>query len=226
MTAWSRLSADRRTLLEAFAAEYAVSYGGGRTILAVDGRSGAGKTVFADDLAEALRRAGHEVFRASIDGFHHPRTHRYRLGRFSAEGCYRDTYDYSVFRRVLVDPFRMAGSTAFVLAAFDHTRDAPVEPKWITGPPDAILVIDGTFLHRPELRDLWNWSLWLEAPFDVAHERMIVRDGADPDPGSPLSLRYEGAQKLYLAESSPRETASAIIDNTDYDHPRRVYADS
>src|SRR5687768_17695334 len=79
---------------------------GGRVIVAVDGIDGAGKTVFADGLAETFAETGAAVFRASIDDFHRPRSERYARGRMSPEGFYRDSFDYPTFRRVLVDPFR------------------------------------------------------------------------------------------------------------------------
>jgi uridine kinase len=103
----------------------------GRVIVAVDGLDGAGKTVFADGLAEVFAETGDAVFRAAIDGFHRPRSERYARGRRSPEGFYRDSYDYATFRRVLIDPFldgaQTAGTTGFQLAAFDVVRDAPVE---------------------------------------------------------------------------------------------------
>lgn len=201
-------------------------YPAGRVIVAVDGVDGAGKTVFADGLAEALAETGDAVFRASIDGFHRPRAERYARGRHSPEGFYRDSYDYATFRRVLVDPFRegaqTAGATGFQLTAFDVVRDAPAESQWVTAPRDAVLVIDGIFLHRPLLRGLWDWSLWLEVPFDVAYARMAQRDGCDPDPDAPTNARYRRGQELYLHEAAPREAASVVVDNSDFAHPRRV----
>ena len=105
-------------------------YRGGRVLLAVDGIDGAGKSVFADGLADVFAEAGATVFRSSIDGFHRPRAERYRRGRRSPEGFYRDSYDYQTFRRVLIDPFRegwqTAGTTGFQLEAFDLGRDTPV----------------------------------------------------------------------------------------------------
>src|SRR5688500_5310077 len=101
---------------------------GGRVIVAVDGLDGAGKTVFADGLAEVFAETGDAVFRAGIDGFHRPRIERYARGRRSPEGFYLDSYDYPTFRRVLIDPFRdgaqTAAATGFQLAAFDVVRDA------------------------------------------------------------------------------------------------------
>jgi uridine kinase len=217
----ARWQPDKKDVLDALAAEIVSLYGSGRVVVAIDGIDGAGKTHFADDLAATLVATGHAVFRASIDDFHRSRAERHARGADSPEGYYRDSFDYSTFRRVLMEPFRLGGSTAFVTAAFDHRRDAPVPAKWRTGPRDAILIVDGIFLLRPELAGLWNYSVWLDVPRETAEERMLARDGA-----SESVERYRGGQELYLAEASPRTAASAIIDNRDFEHPRRVFADS
>lgn len=201
-------------------------YPGGRVILAIDGVDGAGKTTFADGLAETFAESGAAVYRASIDDFHRPRSERYARGRTSPEGFYRDSYDYPTFRRVLIDPFRdgaqTSGATGFQLAAFDLGRDAPVEAQWVTGPRDAVLVVDGIFLHRVELRDLWDWSVWLDVPAAVAARRLADRDGSDPDPDAPSQARYRQGQQIYLDQARPEAAASVIVDNSDLAHPRRV----
>jgi uridine kinase len=225
MSEWSRIPSQRRDLLSSLVAEYAHHYAKGRTILAVDGPDGAGKTRFADDLALAFDRAGYTVFRASVDDFHHPREHRYRFGRYSADGYYRDAFDYSLLRRVLLEPFRMGGSTGFQLRGFDLERDAPVESAWVTGPADAILIVDGVFLNRFELRGAWNFSIWLDADPKVRLARMVERDGADPDAKAESNTRYADAQRLYVRDAHPNTAASAIIDNTDPDAPARRFAD-
>ena len=223
MTTWAP---QKKDTLAALADEILHNYGRGRATVAVDGTDVAGTTEFADELAAAMRLKGHTVFRASIEGFHRPRAERYARGRDSAEGFYRDSYDYLTFQRTLIEPFRMAGSTGFVPAAFDVRRDAQIEPTWLTGPADALLVVDGNFLQRPELRGLWNYSVWLDIPDYVADERRTARDLAAPNARPERNRRYSGAQELYRAESHPRRSATAIINNADVEHPRRVFADS
>jgi uridine kinase len=220
MTRWSP---SRRVVLESLAGELLHNYGRGRTIVAVDGPTASGKSTFADDLAEAVRKKGHDVFRASIDDFLKARALRYAQGRDSAKGRYEDAYNYSVFRRVLIEPFGMNGSTGFVTAAWDEHRDRQIEPKWLSGPVDAMLIVDGSYLNRPELRGLWNASIWLDTDAKVRTQRMLDRDGVEP--GSERAERYAGAFKLY-EKTKPREAASIIIDNTDPDAPLRVFTDS
>ncbi|MCU1417739.1 MAG: uridine kinase [Schumannella sp.] len=219
----ARWSPSRRVVLESLADELLHNYGRGRTVVAVDGPTASGKSTFADDLAEAVRKKGRDVFRASIDDFLKPRALRYAQGRDSAKGRYDDAYDYSVFRRVLVEPFGMNGSTGFVTAAWDERRDRQIQPKWLSGPVDAMLIVDGSYLNRPELRGLWNASLWLDADAQVRARRMLDRDGIEP--GSERAERYAGAFSLY-EKTKPRDAASIIIDNTDPDAPLRVFTDS
>ena len=215
MTRWS---ASRRTVLQELADDLIESFGRGRTIIAIDGPTAAGKTTFADDLAEEMRKKGHDVFRASIDDFLRPRALRYLRGRDSARGRYEDAYDYSVFRRVLIEPFRMNGSTGFVTRAWDEHRDRQIEPKWLSGPVDATLIVDGSYLLRPELRDLWNASVWLDADAAVREQRMLARD--DIEPGTERAERYAGAYELY-EKTKPRDAATIVVDNTDPDEPTR-----
>lgn len=215
------------TLWRSLRDEVRQHYRRGRIMVAVDGEDGAGKTMFADNLAAVFAEDGSSVFRASIDGFHRPRVERYAMGRTSPEGYYRDSYDYATFRRVLIDPFR-GGATAdagFQLAAFDVHRDEPVASEWVTAPRDAVLIVDGIFLHRPELRGIWHWSVWLDAPLDVRYARMAERDGTAPDPAAESNRRYRDGMELYLRDAGPRRAAAAIVDNTDPAHPVSVYSD-
>ena len=218
MASWTPLKTD---VVAALAADILHNYGKGRAIVAVDGLDGAGKSHFADALASELGRGSRAVFRASIDDFHRPRVERYARGPDSPEGFYRDSFNYTTFRRVLIEPFRIGHIGSFVLAAFDLKRDAQIEPKWTTAPDDAILIIDGIFLNRPELRGIWNYSIWLQVDPEVAAARLRERDGETTN-----TARYTEGQSLYLTDANPSAAATAIIDNNDYDHPRRIFADS
>jgi uridine kinase len=189
--------------------------------VAIDGVDGVGKTTFADKLAEALRSRGRDVIRASVDGFHNPRAVRYRLGR-TPEGFYRDSYDYPALRRVLLEPLSPGGSLRYRTAVFDHITDSPVEAPEQTAREDAMFVLDGLFLHRPELRDLWDFSIFLDAPFEITVPRGAARGAGfgDPDPLAASNHRYVEGNRLYFREADPTAHASVVIDYADFARPK------
>jgi uridine kinase len=187
----------------------------------VDGVDGVGKTVFADMLARAIEPLGRPVIRASVDGFHNTREDRYRRGRNSPEGFYLDSYNYGELRKVLLDPLRPGGSRVYCPVVFDHFTNSPVPVIWSTADPRAVLVFDGIFLHRPELRDVWSLSIFLDAPFDVTIPRGAGRGpgwgSADVD--APSNQRYIEGQRRYLRESEPQMLANVVIDYSDFANP-------
>jgi len=223
MAPWTpaQWTTQKRDLLDSISDEFLHNYSKGRTLIAIDGLDGAGMRLFADALAERLGKGSHAVFRASIDRFHKPRAERYVRGVDSGEGYYLDSFDYDLFRRVLIEPFKLGGSTGFVSAAYDVERDIPIEMDWKTGPQDATLIVDGAFLNRPSLRGLFNYSVWLDVDDEAAAARLFALDGA-----ASQSPRYAAGQALYLAEARPRGHATAIVNNSDPNQPRRVFADS
>jgi uridine kinase len=156
----------------------------------IDGVDGAGKTVFADELAHVLRDASRPVIRASVDGFHQPKAERYRRGRCSPEGYFEDSYDYAALRRVLLDPLGPNGTGRYRAAIFDHAVDMPLSSPEREVLPGSILVFDGIFLHRQELRNCWDISIFLEVAFDVSVARCARRDGTSPDPAAAANRRY------------------------------------
>jgi len=194
----------------------------GRPIVAIDGVDGSGKTTFADELAPVLAQKGRPVVRASVDGFHNTKTIRYRRGRNDPEGFFLDSYNYESLRRFLVDPFR-AGADVVNTACYDHAADREIsKPKAVE--PSTVLLIDGIFLHRDELRNLWDFSVFLSVPFSVSYTRMAVRDGSNPDPMAEENRRYYEGQKIYLRKCQPEARASVIVDNSLDERPKFVQA--
>jgi uridine kinase len=124
-----------------------------RPIIAVDGIDGAGKTSFANELAPHIAAQGRSVIRASVDGFHNPRSVRYRRGKDDPQGFFLDSYDYSSLKQHLLQPFR-TGAAEAQTARFDHKTDKEVATATVRPDPRAVLLIDGIFLHRDELRGL------------------------------------------------------------------------
>ena len=153
------------------------------------------------------------MIRASVDDFHNPQNLRYARGRYSPDGFYLDSYDYDAFRRLLLDPLSPSGSGRYAAKRFDLDNDRPFDLEWRQAAPAAVLIVDGIFLHRPELRPCWDLSIFLKVDFDVSLPRGAARgENFDAiDPNSPPHLRYVGGQKRYLAECAPAQQADIVI---------------
>ena len=134
--------------------------------------------------------------RAGIDDFLRPREVRYRRGPLSPEGCYRDTFDLDAARRA-------------VLAS-----------------PGPVLVFDGVFLLRPELRDLWDLTVFVDVAPEETVRRALVRDaglmGGEDGVRERYARRYVPAQELYRAEADPVGVADVVLGNDDPEHPTVV----
>ena len=190
--------------------------------VAVDGPPAAGKTTLADELALLLRTRGREVIRATTESFHLPRAQRYRRGEFSPEANYHDCFDYDTLRRVLLDPLGPDGDRRYQPAVYDLDTDTALSPPATTAPADAVLLLDGVFLLRPELAGWWDLSIFVSAAFEQVLDRARTRDLArlrsTAEVERRFRTRYIPAQKLYFAAARPADHADIIVHN---DEPRR-----
>jgi uridine kinase len=184
-----------------------------RVLVGIDGPDAAGKSTMADRLARALPAA----VRASADDFQHPPEVRYRRGDLSPDGCYRDTFDYSALREGCLMPFR--DGAVGIAVGCGAVREVPARAV----PGRAVLVVDGVFLLRPELRDLWTLTVHLTISPAETVRRARVRDldrfGSLAEIDRRYAQRYLPAQALYVAEADPARRADVVVDNERVEEP-------
>jgi uridine kinase len=149
-----------------------------------------------------------------VDRFHNPRAIRYFRGRHSPEGYFRDSFNYDALIGNVLEPLGPGGSRQYRPATFDYKTDEPVISPLLRASEKAVLLVDGVFLLRPELRQYWDFSIFLDVTFDVATQRMATRDGIPSD-----NRRYVDGQRLYLNECRPQSLARVVIDNNDIANP-------
>src|SRR4051794_26529796 len=186
--------------------------------VAVDGITAAGKSTVARELVAAVTDRGRPAVHLSTDDFHHPRAHRYRQGRDSAAGYYQDGYDLDAFARLVLDPLGPDGKPgpdgepgpdgvrSYRARIHDTRTDLTIDEPPAIVPADAVVVVDGSFLQRPELAGRWDEIVLVDTGFEAAARRGTRRDVAAGLFGSLAEVerayreRYHAAGRLYLAE--------------------------
>jgi uridine kinase len=213
---------ERQKLLEDLASQIAAVVRPHPVRVAIDGVDAAGKTTLADELTGVIARLGRPVVRASIDSFHNPSTIRRRRGSTSPEGYFHDSFDYPALVSALLEPLGPRGSRKFRRGVFDFRTDQPVDAPFEHAEPDTILLFDGVFLLRRELREHFDFSVFVRADFSVTIGRVEQRDlqlfGNLEEVRRRYHERYIPGQRLYLV-TRPEQWASVIINNNDPTDP-------
>lgn len=213
-----------RSELVSSVAERVVVLSPGRVRVAIDGRTGSGKTSFANELAAQIRKRGRPTLRATLDDFKKPWSHSIEHGydRSSGEGYYRNPHDFESTRRLMLEPAGRLGSGVVVLCAFDPLTGVDHRSATVKAPDDAVLVVDGVFAFRPEYNDLWEYRIYLEVDSNVAVERGVTRDTPLEGRAEAVRLhrdRYTTSELIYESEVDPRRLADLVVDNTALEDP-------
>jgi uridine kinase len=195
----------------------------------IDGRSAAGKTALADALADRLEALGRECLRASLEDFHPPgHNQREKAGALTPAEYLQQGYDFAKIRELLLDPLGPDGNRRCRLDCWNSHDDQPFPEDWQDAARDAIVLVDGLFLHTPPLRDQWDFTIWLGVDLQSMLRRQAQRDGT---PGGPAELVREAyktgwlPRHLFYEESvHPHERVDVVIDNSDVGHPYVVRA--
>jgi uridine kinase len=82
---------------------------------------------------------------------------------------------------------------------------------------DAVVLVDGVFLYRPELDDCWDYRIFLEVDPIVALECGLQRDagwmGSREEARRRYETRYMPGERMYLDAVRPWAVADTIVVN-------------
>jgi uridine kinase len=191
--------------------------------VAVDGVDCSGKTIFADELAKYIQIKGRHVIRASIDGFHNPCQIRHEMGKDSPEGFYLKSFNYDDLIKKLLKPLGPGGDRKYLTSVYDFRTEKRIEEKILTAPENCILIFEGIFLMRPELRDYWDFKIWLDVDFHTVLERAVKRDmylfGDEDKIKEKYLKRYIPGQQIYIKKFNPAGIADIVINNVIPERP-------
>jgi uridine kinase len=112
--------------------------------------------------------------------------------------------------RMSIDEFHRPNRGAYYHDSFDFEAFRAA----VLGAPRP-LVADGVFLLHPDLRDLWDLTVFLRCDREIARERGIARDESWMENARErYATRYFPGETRYLEEVDPESIADLVVDTS------------
>lgn len=161
-------------------------------VVAVDGRSGSGKSTFADLVTAAQRAAGRDV----------------TLLRMDAVYPGWDGLDAAVTTLTTDVLPRLAAGEDAQYRSWLWTRSRPGPVRTVRAA--SLVVVEGVGAGALESRHLVDCLVWVHAPDHVRYDRAMARDG---DGYRSQWQRWAQQEESYLSADAPAQAADLWVDS-------------
>lgn len=185
-------------------------------LIGISGIDGSGKGTVASLLKRELSARGLRVALIGVDPWHNPR--RVRFSDF-----YAQAFRFEELFEQLVEPLRAQRSITLFATQIELALDRWY-PQLYTFEDVDLILLEGIFLFRRELRERFDLAVWIDCSFETALERALRRN-QEGESEEVLRRDYDRiyfpAQRVHFEHDSPRERADLLYDN---DPGRAVHA--
>lgn len=186
-------------------AERVLAHDSDRSLVAITGAPGCGKSTLASELARRLNAQGRKAIVVPMDGFHLDNTILEARGLRPRKGA-PETFDAPGFLR-LVRALK-TGDEVFA-PSFDRTRDLAIAGSVAVPAAARVVIVEGNYLmfdEAPwaELAGLWDLAVRVNVPMPELRARLIHRW---------LSLNYSSAVATRRAEGNDIPNAQRVLDH-------------
>ena len=182
-------------------------------IVGIDGLGGAGKSTIVNSLKLQLQNENYNTYVLHIDDFIHPKYIRYDESK-EAWDCYYNVqwrYDYLIEK--ILSPIKKGEIIDTVIELYDKENDKYILQP-ICVPYGSVLILEGVFLQRKEIKSYLDFVIYLDVPKEVRLNRVLERDkyiGGVEDIKNKYERRYFPAEEKYTLEYSPIENADFVL---------------
>jgi uridine kinase len=179
-----------------------------RLVVAIDGRSGSGKSTVAQALARDIGAAI-----VPCDDFFAVNVSNVEWDALTPEQRVAEAMDWRRLRREAIEPLRSGRPALWY--AFDFqagprsngTYPLRVAPTELGSKP--VVLLDGTYAARPELTDILDVSVLVEAAPTTRAVRLAAREA--PDVLLRWHARWDAAEEHYFTCVRPPPTFDVIL---------------
>jgi len=181
-------------------------------LIGIDGLGGSGKSTLALKLQKELKN----VMCFHLDDFIHPRSIRYDEKIAEWEAYYYKQWRYMYLINTILLPLKNGLSIDDYIDFYDKETDQYIR-KHIKIPAGSIVIIEGVFLQRSELRKFFDYVIYIDVDKETRRKRVLERDsyiGSLQDINEKYEQRYFPAEEIYVKEYDPAHLADEVISET------------
>jgi uridine kinase len=165
-------------------------------VIAIDGPGGSGKSTLAREIEAAY---GGSAAVVEGDDFYADLTEDYRIS-LDAEGGYQEYFDWQRLRDQVLLPASTGQVVRYQRYDWDHARMG----VWRTVPSVDLLLVEGVYVSRPELREYSDLVVWVATS---EQERLSRQMDRNENEGTWIG-RWMAAEQYYadhIHQPSPSE---------------------
>lgn len=176
----------------------------GPIVVALDGRSGTGKSTLAKQIAAQVQGITVETDDFWIGGTNEEWDARTPMER--AE----QAIDWRRIRKEVLEPLLSGQAASWY--PFDFKKGSGLSEQAITKGPSGVIILDGAYSARPELEDLIDLKVLVEVPDDKGRrDRLVNREGQEYM--SDWHSRWDPAEDYYFTKLRPKSSFGMFITN-------------
>lgn len=168
----------------------------------IDGQGGSGKSTLARELAATL-----ELTSAIVEGddFYSDASQD-ALEALDAAGGYENYVDW---RRLKSDVLERVKNNAPTLRYRRHEWEEAIVRGWIDSPMPDVVIVEGVYSLRPELREYYDVTVYVEASESIRLQRQRSR----AQNSEAWIRRWLAAEDLYVSLQRPWQDADVVIES-------------
>jgi uridine kinase len=170
-------------------------------LVAIDGLGGAGKSTFATELSAHLPNSGI----VGVDDFYRPMEHANRF-KLASQGGYKQHFDWQRLRDEVLEPLSRRRRARF--RRYDWATNGLAD--WRDVVPQDVVIVEGVFSTRPELRPLLGVTVYVDASREVRVARMRARRYEDLN----WLESWMAAEEWYVEHIRPAEHVDLVLDGS------------
>lgn len=167
-------------------------------IISIDGPGGAGKSLFAANISKYI--PGCQIIH--FDDFYYERNsvqhNRPEIG---------SSFDWGRLEQEVLMPLK-EGKTA-CYQKYDWAKDELYGNYLVK--PEGIIIVEGIYCTRKEIRNYYDFKIWIEVDYNLRLKRGVDRDGEDMR--NKWTEEWMPKENEYISSEAhnPRESADIII---------------